>query len=415
MSDYNENPEFAGLFSKVGHFFGNAAKSAGREISHVRDSVQSATGTVTKAIGKVPVVGAPIKTVLDASYHLASMPVDIVVDSALKGGRIDRVVAKHLNQAVREVKAVVPYAQMVVSTVPGIGTGLSGALGAGLALSNGQPIDKALMAGVVGAIPGGPVAQAAARVGMSAASAAVHHEKFDVKSAIGAATDALPIPPAAKEALHRGVEMTAAIASGKKVDAALADAALREGMAYLTPEAKKAFQSGLGVATGAIMQQVKAAHLPNVQGKLAETGLRLAKSVPAVAEARKLVGPGTHGFDIGHGIMSHTVGVNDLVHARALLKTPADKMGFDMALANKVGLVAHPPHPKLSPAAEAGRTIVHGMRGIPEPKKKTAIMQAITKSPSAAVGAKVAVQHIEVQKESWPVRVIKTIKKMFQH
>ena len=426
---------------------------AGKEMAHVRDAAQSVHGKITGVIGKIPVVGSPIKTIMNAGFHAATMPGDIVVDAALKGGRIDRVVMNHLSQAVKETKAVAPYAQMVVSMVPGIGTGASAALGAGIALANGQPIDKAIMAGVVGAVPGGPIAQAAAKVGMSAVSAAIHHEKFDIKgaalegvsvlpggqlvqaaaktglnaadaavhhkkfdvsTAMSAAADALPIPAQAKAALKQGVEMTAAIASGKKVDAAVADAALKAGMAYLSPAAKKAFQSGLGVATGAIMQQVKNVHLPDIKGKLEETGAQLAKNVPAIAEARKLAGNGAKGFDIGHGMLSHVVSASDIAHMREHLKGP-DKRGFDMALASKSGMVAHPPRHDLSPAAQAGKAIAHGLHGMNHPENQQAIMSRLHSHPSASVGAKTAMAQIGRSNESWPVRVVKTIKAGFKH
>jgi hypothetical protein len=56
---------------------------------------------------------------------------------------------------------VLPYVQSVISFVPGVGTGISAALGAAQALADGRRIDEALVAAACGAIPGGPMAQMA--------------------------------------------------------------------------------------------------------------------------------------------------------------------------------------------------------------------------------------------------------------
>src|SRR5262249_39106355 len=59
------------------------------------------------------------------------------------------------------VGPLVPYVQSVVSFVPGLGTGVSAALGAAQALADGRPITDAVVAAARGAIPGGPLAQMA--------------------------------------------------------------------------------------------------------------------------------------------------------------------------------------------------------------------------------------------------------------
>ena len=407
--------EFSGIFGSIGHFVSNAAKVAGKEIGKAATTVQKVGGKIGDGIGKIPVVGAPLHTVMSVTYHAMAAPVDFTVDVAIKGKRIDKAFLNQAKIAVKDAKGVAPYAQMVMSVVPGIGTGASAALGAGLALAEGQPIDKALIAGVLSAVPGGPVAQAAAGAAAHGIDAAVRGEKFDLNHAVGPLMKGLPIPPAAKEALERGIKMTADIASGKKVDAALADAALQEGMKYLSPAAKKAFQSGLGVGAASIMQKVKAVHLPEVHNKLAQSGLELAKTLPTVGEARKLVGKGTRGFDLAHGLLSQRSTYFDIAHTRSTLKDPADKKGFDMGLASRIGLVTRRPEPKISHAAAAGRVITYGMQGMTDPAHKQSIMTSIQASPSATVGAQLAVSKIAVERLSWPVKVVRAIKGMFHH
>lgn len=62
---------------------------------------------------------------------------------------------------IRAAGPVMPYVTSVLSVVPGVGSGVSAALGAAQALADGRPITDALMAGVRNAIPGGPIAQIA--------------------------------------------------------------------------------------------------------------------------------------------------------------------------------------------------------------------------------------------------------------
>ena len=81
---------------------------------------------------------------------------------------------------------------MVVSFVPAVGPGISGALAAGVALANGQRIDQAMVEAVKGAIPGGPIAKAAFAMG----EAAIQGKRVDDVVLSG-----LPIPPDAKKAI----------------------------------------------------------------------------------------------------------------------------------------------------------------------------------------------------------------------
>ena len=210
--------DFGSIFGDIGHFVSNAAKTAGKEIGKVGHTIQKAGGAIDHAIQKVPVVGAPLHTVMGAAYHAVTLPVDVVVQSAINGKRLDHVMLDKIKQQGRDLKAVAPYARSVVSMVPGVGTGAAAAIGAGLALAEGQPIDKALVGAVISAVPGGPMAKAAAETAAAGISAAVHGEKLDVGSAAGKLLNGLPIPPSAKTALATGIHMTADLAAGKKVD-----------------------------------------------------------------------------------------------------------------------------------------------------------------------------------------------------
>ncbi len=402
-------PEFAGMFGSIGHFFSNAAKVAGKEIGHVSSGIQAAGGAIDHAIQKVPVVGAPLHTVLSASYHTLRAPVDLTIDVAIRGKRIDRAVLGKLHEQVSDLKAEAPYAQMVCSVVPGVGSGVSAAIGAASALANGQPIDKALLAAVISAVPGGPLAQTAASAAAAGVEAAVHGQKLDVASVTGTLVNSLPIPAAAKNALTAGIHMTGDLAAGKPVSASVADTLVRQGLSALPPAVRDAFHTGLATSAAQALQAVRAAHLQGIQGKLIESGIQLGKSLPVVGEARRLVGPGTRGFDLAHGLVSQRAQLFDILRTRHSLSSPHDLKGFDMALATRIGLVAHPPDSRLSPAAQAGRAIAHGTHGMLAHENRAEILAALHAHPSASVGARVAETHIVAQHVIWPIRVVRTL------
>ena len=397
-----EEPQFGWFGSHIGHFLGNAAKVAGREIGHAAHGVTSVAGKVTDAVGKIPVVGAPVHTVFSAAYHATMAPLTNTVDAAIHGKNIGKAALDTLHAEAQSVKDVAPYAKIVASMVPGVGTGVSAALGAGLALANGQKLDKALMAGAIEALPGGAAAHAIASAAAASVQAAARGEKIDPKSVGGALFDSLPVPPDVKQKLAEGAHAAGTIASGKTV----APPTLQETLAKLPPDVRKAYQSGLALGTATVAQAHKLTELDSaaVRNKLAEAGITISKSMPALGEARKLAGSGVKGFDLALGLLGQHATMLDIQHIRDTLTGP-DAHGFDLAVAAKVGLVAHPIRATLSPAGQAGAAIVHGMQGMTDAGAKTALMSAVTKSPSAAVGAKVALSNIAVQREPWYFRM----------
>lgn len=491
---------FGGFPGNIGHFLSNAAKTVGKEVGKASKTVVHATGQVTKAVGKIPVVGAPMKTVMDATYHAATAPANLLVDVAIKGKRIDKAFMGQINTAVKDVKAVGPYAQMVVSVVPGVGTGVSAALGAGLALANGQRIDQALLAGVKGALPGGPLARAAMDIGLAGVTAAASGKKLNLgdiaKTAAGASITALGLPPAARDAMMGGVTLAGSLANGQPIDKALADAAISAApvdnatkaamqkatqisidlahgkpldrtllahaaeaarflpiddklKAQLTEAAKTgkalvpgtdqakalahimhasvasslvktssktlpkhtqtALRTGLTLGTAMTKQQRRAHQLTSVvPNKLIQSGIELAKANPTIGEARKLAGKGVRGFDLGTGLASQSAELFDITHLRDTLKG-ADKMGFDMALAARTGMVTNPPVKGLSPAAAAGHALTMGMQGHDSGNKQS-IMAAIQTNPSAKTGAATAIKHIAVAREGWVRKVMRALR-----
>jgi hypothetical protein len=488
---------FKRRMAKAGRFIHNTCKAAGREIGKATHAIQNFEGMVTRNIGKIPIVGAPLKAVYDMQYHLTMGPL-ITAGQIASGKRVDRAIMGHLKDLGHDVKEVGPIAQTIVSVVPGIGTGVSAALGAGLALAEGQPLDKIAEAAVAGAIPGGPAAVAAYHVASNGVKAAVTGKKFDFvdaakeglsgalgslglppaatqslaagvdaagkiahgepldKTLTSAAVSALPVPAQAKSALHEATDLSIDLAHGKPVDKALlarvhsvagmlpisgetknqiqeavktgkslaadtplgkslgialhsavADSLIGHGAKGAPKHVVDALKTGLATGTAVVHQSHNSIQLKQVQNKLVENGILASKAVPALAEARKLVGGGTRGFDHALGLVSHGITPFDLLHARDQHKG-VDKLGFDLALSVKNGLVTHPIPTKLSPAAIAGHAIVHGSAGVGKDNQAT-MAKVVNAHPSASVGAKVAAQNIKAHHDNWIARFFHAI------
>lgn len=395
--------EFGWFGSHIGHFLSNAAKVAGREVGHATHALQSAGGAISGAIGKIPIVGAPVHTVMSAAYSASMAPLQNTVDAAIHGKNIGKAALDTLHAEIHSVRDVAPYAKMAISLVPGVGTGVSAALGAGMALASGQPIDKALLAGAIDAMPGGAMAHAAASAAAHSVQAAARGEKLSAQSVAGTLLNSLPVPPGAKEALMAAGHSVGNLASGKTPPQA---PALQQTLRTLPPEVQKAYATGLALGTASVLQVKRAQELLSapVLNKLTESGIQASKAIPAIAEARKLAGSGTHGFDLAQGLLGQHSTPFDIQHLRASLKG-ADLKGFDMGLATRIGLVANPPRGALSAAAQAGRALVHGIQGL-HPQAHSDILKTVQANASASVGGALAAHQIAVAKEPWYTKLV---------
>jgi len=281
-------------------FMDNAVKTAGRAIGKAMDAVVSLEHMISKEIAKIPYVGSVLAMFFDAGFHAATGPLVTTLDIIIKGKRIDTALLARFNEDLQDFKNVGPYVQMVVSLVPGWGTAVSAAIGMGLALANGQPIDQIILAGVSSALPGGPLAKAAVNLAYSGIHAAITHEKLDIGKlggmAMSAASDALNLPPIAKNALMAGVSMCGQLCAGVKPEVAISHAVID---ALPLPKlAKDALQEAdsiaLDLAHGKRVDRTLLAHVGNVANLLpisdaklkaqlvnaAQTGAALAQGVP---------------------------------------------------------------------------------------------------------------------------------------
>jgi hypothetical protein len=212
------------------------------------------------SVTKIPLVGPLARS----TAQLMTAPLGMV-NAIANGQRIDRAALSTLKTSLASVKQIAPYAQTVLSFVPGVGQGLSGALGASLALASGQSINDAILAGVRGAIPGGPLVQAAFDFSSNA---------LQGKPIIASALNALPISPQAKQALVSGLDAAQRMAKGQNVSAVVLDAALHQ----LPPAYQKAIQ--IGTAIG------HAKSLQDAAGKAVSAAAQLASNYKAGALAQ---------------------------------------------------------------------------------------------------------------------------------
>ncbi len=158
-------------------------------------SVGSAVGSVAKGVGSVVAgVARPIGGLITSPIHLAS---DLAHGKNLLSSIKDTV-----KRDLSNVGAVAPYAQAVLSVVPGVGAGVNAAIAAGAAIAHGQPITDALVAGVRNMVPGGPLAQQALDSALAIAKGG-----NVLATAVDAARAQLPGGELAKRAFDTGIAL----------------------------------------------------------------------------------------------------------------------------------------------------------------------------------------------------------------
>jgi hypothetical protein len=246
----------------VGNFVENTVKTAGKEVGKVAKPIQNAVGDVSREIGKIPVVGGLVQGVFDLTYMATMWPAELAIGIVVDGKRIDNAVLDTIKREVQSVKEVAPYAQMVIAIVPGIGPGVSAALSAGLALAEGQSIEEVLKAGLIGALPGGPLVKAAVTMSVETIQRVATGQPVDLASlaqtAGGVASSALGLPAAAKNALVAGIATMGAIVKGQPLDKALTDAAIA------ALPVSSSIKSAMSDATSITLELAKGAKLDRV-------------------------------------------------------------------------------------------------------------------------------------------------------
>ncbi len=378
-------------------FVGDAAKWVGKAVK-----------TAGKAAGSVPVVGDGLKAVVDITLDPIALTADIA-----SGGRIDRVALRSLKRNINGAKAIAPYAASVISFVPGVGTGVAGAISAGAALAEGKSIDKAMVEGIKGAVPGGKVAQSVYDVSQAVIAGKTIEQ-------VGVA--ALPITSQQKQLLSSALKVTRAIAEGKKVDKTVINEAMRnlpsaavnaikkaggskqldelvkQVQSKLPKEVKKAVQIGMAVGVAQTIQAKERQRAKTLVAKLPFVGTKIIKPSSSLnAAASMLNNQEKKGLAVGVGLMNFKINGRDFMAVRKALAGP-ERKGFDIAVSTHIGRVETKGKPPpqvfswddLAAAAKAAQ----GKKQLKKPKRE---MNAHEKAAYyAAVGMKGATQEQKV-------------------
>lgn len=294
------------------------------------------------------VVANTAKDVGTVALHvtLAATPIGLVTRLA-KGERIDQAFLGDFKDKVAAVREAAPYIQTVVSLVPGVGSGVSAALGAATALMDGRPIGDALVAGLRDAVPGGPAGQVA----------------FDTAKGL---------------------------MRGERID----EAALHAAREQLPKEAQKAFDIGVAVIQGRKLQEAVLAAVKDIAPEqvkaVVSEGEKLVNSSPVLQAAAKLVNPNErNGWKIGMGLMAHS-GVNEgaLVLARSKLSA-LDQIGFDKALKTRTEHVK-----RAVLAKNAPQRVISALHSVKPAQRKAARLYVVQTHKAAKMGDKLAIESL---------------------
>lgn len=279
--------DYGGPLDPITDVVETVVETTGNIVTAPVDAVVAATRSIPVLGDVTRIVGAAAS----APLHLAS--------SIASGARIDRAVVGHLKSQLKTLKEAAPYAQMVVSVVPGVGTGVAAAIGAGAALAEGKSIDEIAKAAIRSALPGGPVAAAAYDTALRVAG---------------------------------GANVTQATLEGTR--------------AALPESARQAFDVGLAVVTGENIQNALASGLANLAAsQVQQISVEGAKALAGSADLRTVLqgvptDDARKGVAFAAGLLSQS-GVNQKALAAVRNKLPAaQRQGFDSLLRSQAGDIA---------------------------------------------------------------------------
>lgn len=302
-----------------------------------------ATGLVGKVSARVPLIGKPIHGLLDATI---TGPLHAAHEIA-SGARIDRAAMSGLKTSLAGVKEVAPYAQIIVSQVPLVGTSVNSAIAAGIELAKGKRLDQALIAGVRAQLP------------------ASSQTLFDEAESV-AALDGDPRPKLAEKL-----------------------------KTIKTEEGRKAFYTGMVVGHGKRLQETtnNAVHasLPDITKASAD----VLKDQPILKAGDGAISDqqARYGFRAGVSAALHNTPKEIFESIRRNLSSN-EKKGFDLALAAKLGQDTKQAPAKLSDREKFGYYAAHGMLEIPK-DKRLSVLQTITHDNSVHVGVQTAVAEMK--------------------
>lgn len=337
-SDSKTGDSVAGLFDtgeSVEGFFDDlakpfvavakTAKKVGGDIIHTANNVvkfagKSVVAPVGKAIGHIPVVGPVVSSAakLTPFYALGNLSARV-----LSGERLDKAFLNSAKGQLHAVKDLAPYVSQVAAFIPGVGTGIAAALAAGTALAEGRTITQALLDGVKGALPGGPVAKAIFDGGQ-----ALMHGQNLTSAAIAAAKSQLP------RDVGSAIDVAVKAAKGKNVR----EAVLQTVRAKLSnsPQQLQAFEKSVALGAARNIQSNVTNKVTTASGlkSLAAQGQKMLANSPASIRNPSvgLSAPALAGYKAGLGLLSSTGVTPHMVVAARSVLGPVQQTGFDHAV-----------------------------------------------------------------------------------
>lgn len=325
------------FFGSIGHAFGSVAHA----VTHTVSGAASFTGGL---VGHIPLVGKPFHAALDATV----MGPLITADKIAGGARIDHAIVAGLKKNISGIKGVAPYAQAVVSMVPGIGQTVNAGIGAGTALIHGRRIDQALLDGVKTVLPAN--VRSIYDKAVHAASTAVNDNR------------------------------------------AIMQAELNK----LSGTAKHAYLVGSAMGHGLRLQTAvqKGASTPAAAMKMNTAGKAVVKTNPVLSAAIQVItDPDVkHGFEIGVGTLDHATPAAALTALRGGLNAKGQQ-GFDLALATHVGMVKKYPPAAMPPREQFGYFLIHGINGATPDQRKVTLAN-VAQDNSVRTGGDVAAKEL---------------------
>lgn len=369
-------------------FLKDVVHAAGKGVAGVFHVAALPGELVVKGARKIPVVGKPIGSV----FHFANAPLSLAEHIA-SGDRLDRAVIANIKSQVKDVHEVAPYARLVLSCVPGVGTVAAGAIGAGLALAEGQPISGVLMAGVEGAIPGGTIGKSLFMVGKDA---------IEKKKLTDMAVDVLPINTLEKASIKATLRLAMKQSQGQPVTQAEAMSA----QAGLSPANRTALSVALAMGQAQQTQQNMLDNVTNATlDALAQQGASSISVHPTLnaGEALLKTADERRGFEIGTGLMLYELYPMHVSAIERKLKNDSERHGFDLALAGHVGGVNEGKTQFSNPQSQFAFRATLGARHAGA-EFKGRIVKTGTANVHATVGTLEAAKQVAISKDHWWVR-----------
>ena len=201
-------------------------------------------------------------------------PLFAAMDAAAQGKDLETVINTFGNIAGEDLRTIGPIAQMVIACIPGIGTAVGIALGAAIAIANGEPIDQVFLEAAESAIPGGTEVGDAAKVAIKATIAAVQGKDVG-EAVISGLIDEIPGVgqiPAVKSAALTGL----ALARGQNIQSAI----LSGVRGALPPGAQAVWNVGATVAAGGSPGDIVKAAIAGASAVARDTGVTDAVKIP---------------------------------------------------------------------------------------------------------------------------------------